>query len=170
VPVKVLGGFGWRQVTAGNGHTCGVTLARKAYCWGLNLDGQLGDGTTTNRSTPRAVAGGLTFNQTVAGVGHSCGVTVGHLAYCWGDNFTGALGDGTETDRVTPVAVLGGIQFSGVSPGGSAHNCGVATDRRVYCWGHNVYGQLGNGTSTGPETCMGELACGTKPEEIVGAS
>jgi alpha-tubulin suppressor-like RCC1 family protein len=96
-------------------------------------------------------------------------VTTGHHAYCWGYNFTGALGDGTETDRrQTPVAVAGGLLFSGVSPGDGYHTCGVTTLGRAYCWGHNAYGQLGTGTSTGPETCQYYLPCSTKPKAVVG--
>jgi alpha-tubulin suppressor-like RCC1 family protein len=107
-PVRVAGGLRFRQVdAAGLFHTCGVTLGHSAYCWGLNDNGQLGDGTTINRLTPVAIAGGLLIRQVSAHFNHSCGVTLGNRAYCWGDNERGQLGDGTTTDRRTPVRVAG---------------------------------------------------------------
>jgi alpha-tubulin suppressor-like RCC1 family protein len=91
--------------------------------------------------------GSLSFLQVSGGGGHSCGVTTDNRAYCWGENHYGQLGDGTfGTDRVRPAAVLGGLQFVQVSLSG-AHTCGVTTDRRLYCWGFNFFGQLGDGSS-----------------------
>jgi alpha-tubulin suppressor-like RCC1 family protein len=164
VPTAVAGGLSFRQVTAGTGYSCGLTTQSRGYCWGSS-GGQV-------RREPGAVTvgGGASLSQIVAGGGHHCAVTTGHQAYCWGYNFTGALGDGTEIDRLTPVAVVGGILFSGVSPGSGYHTCGVTTGRRVYCWGHNAYGQLGDGTSTGPETCEYQLPCSRKPVAVVGVS
>ena len=69
----------FRQVSAGQRHTCGVTTTDQAYCWGYNgfsmHGGQLGDGTTTRRLKPVPVTGGLRFNQVSAGVTHTCGVS-----------------------------------------------------------------------------------------------
>ncbi|MGH3375788.1 MAG: RCC1 domain-containing protein, partial [Actinoallomurus sp.] len=168
VPAAVAGGLSFRQVSAGNGHTCGLAEDQRAYCWGLNESGQLGDGTRADHPTPHLVAGGHTYGQLVAAAGHSCGVTTGHTAFCWGDNFAGKLGDGTMTaDRLTPTAVVGGLSFSGTDPGTSA-SCGVTTTHRAYCWGHNAYGQLGNGTNSGPQLCEIGIPCATKPQAVVG--
>jgi alpha-tubulin suppressor-like RCC1 family protein len=164
-PVRVAGEFAFGQVNAGGFHTCGLTTNARAYCWGGNVSGQV-----SHSPVLIVVGGGLSISQIAAGGGHDCAVTTGHQTYCWGYNFTGALGDGTEIDRLTPVAVAGGLQFSGVSPGSGYHTCGVTTLKRGYCWGHNAYGQLGNGTSTGPETCDFSLPCSTKPEQVVGPS
>ena len=86
-----------------------MTTGGVAHCWGWNLYGEVGDGTTTQRLTPVAVAGGLPFSFTVASLAsfHTCGVTTGSVAYCWGYNYYGQLGDGTTTDRSTPVPVAG---------------------------------------------------------------
>jgi alpha-tubulin suppressor-like RCC1 family protein len=99
-------------INAGGDHTCGVTTASRAYCWGNNATGQLGNGTTSDRSSPAAVSGGLLFAGVDAGdaVGESsfsCGVTTGHRAYCWGWNQFSTLGNGTTEDSSVPVAVLG---------------------------------------------------------------
>jgi alpha-tubulin suppressor-like RCC1 family protein len=145
----VLGGLTFAQVSAGEYHSCGVTTAGAAYCWGRGYSGELGDGTTTYaRSSPVAVQGGLTFAQVSAGAHYSCGVTTVGAAYCWGDNGGGQLGDGTTTtDRTSPVLVRGGLTFAQVSAG-SGFTCGVTLDGVAYCWGENIYGQLGNGTTT----------------------
>jgi alpha-tubulin suppressor-like RCC1 family protein len=137
----------FRQVSAGVQHTCGVTPDDRAYCWGVNSDGELGDGTTTQRLTPVPVLGGLKFRQVSAGQGHTCGVTTDNRAYCWGNNLFHQLGDGTTTTRLTPVPVAGGLRFRQVSVG-DYHTCGwTYPDSRAYCWGFNGWGGLGDGTN-----------------------
>lgn len=97
----------FRQLSAGSRHTCGVTTDNRAYCWGANFDGELGDGTTDYRTAPVAVAGGLRFLQVSAGGQHTCGVTTGNVVYCWGYNPYGQIGDGTTTRRLRPHRVAG---------------------------------------------------------------
>jgi alpha-tubulin suppressor-like RCC1 family protein len=92
-------------VSAGGEHTCGVTTSDRAYCWGMNALGQLGDGTTTGRLKPVAVAGGLSFLQVIPGATHSCGVTMENRAYCWGKNLYGQVGDGTGGPELTTANV-----------------------------------------------------------------
>jgi alpha-tubulin suppressor-like RCC1 family protein len=134
------------QLSGGDDHTCGVTSDHKAYCWGKNNSGQLGDGSTATRTRPTLVDGGLQFRQVSAGFQHSCGITTDYKAYCWGAG--GDLGDGTETQRTTPVAVAGSRLYLRVETG-FQHTCAVAkADRHAYCWGSNTSGQLGTGTSS----------------------
>jgi len=104
--VAVQGGLVFTALTAGRIHTCGVTSAGAAYCWGGNESRALGDGTTTQRLTPVPVQGGLVFTALTAGNSHTCGVTSAGAAYCWGVNSNGQLGDGTTIPRATPVEVL----------------------------------------------------------------
>jgi len=142
----------------GHGHTCGVIASGQAYCWGNNLSGQLGDGTTVNRSTPTLVSGGLIFESIAAGgdwdfdsdvgqAGFTCGLTVGGKTYCWGSNRVGALGTGAPGGKaLTQQPVLGGILFTGIRASfGSV--CGLAVGGAAYCWGSNGTGQIGNGTT-----------------------
>jgi len=102
----------FRQVDVGLSHTCGVTTGSRAFCWGSNDYGQLGDGTTTQRLRPVAGAGGLTFRHVSVGTGHypfTCGVTATNRAYCWGRNNYGQLGDSTTAARrVRPSQPSGG--------------------------------------------------------------
>jgi uncharacterized protein YjdB len=130
------------SVAAGMGFTCALSAGGAAYCWGLNRDGQLGNGSTTSSTRPVAVTGGLTFGSLAAGTRHACGITPGGDAYCWGG---GILGDGSSNGSSAPVAVGGGLSFASVSAGG-AHTCGVTTSGSAHCWGTNTNGALGDGT------------------------
>src|SRR5258708_4752059 len=134
-------------VTAKGFHTWGVE-AGAAYCWGGNFFGELGDGTTTNRSTPTLVLGGVSFVAVSAGSFHTCGVTPAGAAYCWGRNSFGELGDGTTINQLTPVPVLAGGRFFTAVSAGYSYTCGLTAAGDVYCWGHNNSGQLGDGTTT----------------------
>lgn len=110
-PLAVSGGLTFISVSAGGSHTCGVATTHAAYCWGINGDGELGDGTTTPRTAPVPVAGGLSFISITAGLNHTCGMTTDGIAYCWGRDTEGQLGSeppvfGYPLSDV-PVRVLG---------------------------------------------------------------
>jgi alpha-tubulin suppressor-like RCC1 family protein len=147
------------QVTAGDLHSCGVTVDNRLFCWGVNNHGQLGDGTVTDRLRPTPIAPNLSFRQVSAGDLYTCAVTTTFHAYCWGQNF-GHLGDGTLTERHTPVRVKGSQLFRQVAAG-SDHTCGVTLADRAFCWGDNSFGDLGDGSGTfklAPALVKGGLA------------
>ena len=147
-PVPVSGGLSFTQLTTGSGHTCGLTAVGAAYCWGRNAEGQLGIGSTANSSVPVSVAGGLTLTALAAGSLHTCGLTSTGTAYCWGNNVDGRLGDGSTTNSTTPVAVSGGtLRFTALAPG-ELHTCALTGTGAAYCWGDNIDGQLGTGSTT----------------------
>ena len=106
-PAQSAQGVTFTTISAGIYHSCGLTSGGAAYCWGYNDFGRLGDGTTSNRTSPVAVAGGLVFRAISAKSYGTCGITTDGATYCWGRNDFGQLGDGTTTNRSTPVAVLG---------------------------------------------------------------
>jgi alpha-tubulin suppressor-like RCC1 family protein len=138
----------FKQVSAGGDFNCGVTTDGRAYCWGGNSNGELGDGTREWRNVPTAVAGGLVFRNIAAGSFHTCGVTTDDLLYCWGSNLFGRLGDGTTVDRLVPTRVRG-QRFYAIASIGYFHTCALAkSDHRAFCWGYNGNGQLGDGTKT----------------------
>jgi alpha-tubulin suppressor-like RCC1 family protein len=138
-------------VAAGYDHSCAITVAGPTLCWGLNEYGQVGDGTTANRTSPVTVAGGHAFAAITAGLRHTCALDTSGVAWCWGDNTYGELGDGTHTRSETPVAVAGGLQFAYLKAG-ELSACGVTPTGVAYCWGDNEYGQLGDGTATSSAT------------------
>jgi alpha-tubulin suppressor-like RCC1 family protein len=133
-------------LAAGYDHSCAITTGGPTLCWGLNEYGQIGDGTTTNRTSSTTVAGGHAFAAITAGLRHSCALDTSGAAWCWGDNTYGELGDGTHARSGTPVAVAGGLQFVYLKAG-ELFTCGVTAAGVAYCWGDNEYGQLGDGTA-----------------------
>ncbi len=146
-PVVVAGGLALTSISAGASHTCGLTPNGAAYCWGFNGGGQVGDGSTADRSTPNAVAGGFTFAQVTAAKNHSCGITTSGSMVCWGYSRYGQVGDGTTgISRLTPVLISGAMAFLQLASGADAsHTCAITISGSSYCWGLNAYGQIGDG-------------------------
>ena len=163
-PLAVATDRRFRSLSAGYFQTCAVTSADRAFCWGSNQAGQIGDGTRKSRFTPVPVLGGLNFRTINAGTDHTCGVTPGSKAYCWGSNLYGEVGDGTTaTMRLKPAAVAGQRSFRQVAAG-DRHSRGVTTGNAGYCWGWNLYGQVGDGTHTdrrAPRAVVGGLTFNT---------
>lgn len=135
------------QLSAGVTFSCAVTTTNVAYCWGINTDGQLGDGTTASRNVPTPVQGGLSFSGIAAGGQHACGITPAGAIYCWGSNAYGQLGDNTTTNRLAPTPIASGLTFSRVTAG-DQYTCALGTNQLAYCWGRNTSGQLGDLTTT----------------------
>lgn len=130
------------NVTAGEGFSCALSGLGVAWCWGRNDEGQLGNGTTVNSTTPVQVATGETFVRITAEKAHACAVTTSGKVLCWGRNTSGQLGNGTFASSATPVQVLGPTTWQDVSAGGS-HTCGLRAGGAAWCWGSNSDGQLG---------------------------
>jgi hypothetical protein len=137
LPTLVTTAVPFVQILPGTWDTCALDATGKAYCWGLNLWGELGDGTTTNRSLPVPALPAQTFTSISAGAYSACGVAADALTYCWG--LTG-LGSPSS------VAVGVGARYAAVAVS-YYHTCAVTRDGSLYCWGGNADGQLGDGTT-----------------------
>jgi len=152
-PVSVVGSFtDWCQVSAGGSHSLGVRTNGTVWAWGCNAQGQLGDGTTTSKSSPVSVVGEFTdWCQISAGDAHSLGVRSNGTAWAWGLNGSSraVLGDGTTAGcRTSPVSVVGGFTDWCQVSAGVAHSLGVRQDGTAWAWGCNICGLLGDATTT----------------------
>ena len=162
VPVAVtitgaLAGKTITQVAAGGNFAVALASDGTVYTWGLNNNGQLGNNTTANSSVPVAVTTTGVLNnkvitQIAAGSQHMVAVDSDGTVYAWGYNAQGQLGNNTTTNSTVPIAVIAsgallGKTVTQVAAGGS-HTAALSSDGRVYAWGYNGYGQLGNNTTT----------------------
>ena len=165
LPAGAPTAFDSTSLALGDGHTCVLSNAGAAWCWGSNGFGQLGKVAVTPASTASdtvmqavLMPAGVTFVKLYAGEYHTCGIAaVTGAAYCWGRNDYGQLGDGTRINQPMPVPVGGGLAFRSLSLG-ELFSCGVvaslgtpgqqsSSPGTIYCWGDNVFGQLGNGVA-----------------------
>ncbi len=162
------------------GSYCAVLISGVVDCWGNNPDGELGEGTASNSDIPMAVTGigGIGVLSGVATLvgprvgGSNCAALTSGGVDCWGDNTYGQLGDDSVGPSYTPVAVIavgGSGPLSGVATvtASPTSYCAVLTSSGVDCWGINIGGELGNGTTTGPDSCNNS-ACSTVPVAVVG--
>lgn len=155
-PIRIGTDSDWTEVVASRSHTCGIRGGGSLWCWGLNSNGELGDGTQTQHAVPTAVDGDGWRSVTV-GLRHTCALRGGGL-YCWGNNADGQLGDGTRDQRLLPVPVGAADNWSRVSAGGrdcffafcedqGSHTCAVRQTGTLWCWGAGDVGQIGTGTT-----------------------
>ncbi len=155
-PVRVSGltnvPGGVRAVAAGLQFSVALKNDGTVWAWGVNDAGQLGDGTTTNRTSPVQVSGLTDVAAIVAGTGHVLALKNDGTVWAWGANDEGQLGDGTTTSRSTPVQVSGGMVGVTALAAGVAHSLAVKNDGTVWAWGMNDSGQLGDGTTTSRST------------------
>lgn len=180
VPTPVAGNLSFAQLSVGEYHTCGLTTAGDAYCWGANATvsipgfigfnslGALGVGDTLNRYAPTAVLAGLKFKQIEAGWGVTCAVAVAGDAYCWGRNNLGEVGSADSFGQLgdfvaTPAKVIGGLTFKQVVTRGP-HSCGLTVAGQAYCWGGNSVYETGNAQSTG--SCYSGHPCNGSPVAV----
>lgn len=146
--VAVTGGKTFVSLVA-NRHTCGLTAAGEAWCWGQNDHGQLGSSLGALFSaTPVRAGGALLFSRLATGYLHTCGIALDGVTYCWGN--PPGLGS-TRFDGPTATVVGGGHLFTAITAG-DAYSCALTAAGAAYCWGTNLEGELGNGTFAGTET------------------
>ena len=160
-PVQVVDLPPAAAISAGGNSTCAVDRDGGLWCWGENDSGQLGDGSTENRSRPVRVTG---LERGVLGVSmsesHACAVLEDHTARCWGENGDRQLGDGTDVSSSIPVRVT--ILAAPVESiaAGSYHTCAVAQQAGVWCWGDNWHGALGSGDTNSHDGAVQAVGLG----------
>jgi len=151
------------EIAVGFYHNCGLTSAGTAHCWGLNDQGQLGDGGTDTRPRPVDVTGDQVFKSLTAGGRTTCGITLDDALLCWGDvrHADAASAEGLTT----PTRVAAEHQFAVATTSGY-HTCGVTPAAATYCWGSNTFGQLGVARV---DSICGPFQCTPVPQEVVSA-
>lgn len=143
-PTRVVQGeLIFRSLTANELHSCALTSAGRAYCWGSNASGEVGDGTRATRTTPNAVSqGDQVFIALASGANHACGLTGEGSAICWGE----LLRPNSPAVPFPSEIVIPALRLVALaSPSGDAFQCALTASGQPGCWGWNGSGQLGNG-------------------------
>jgi len=167
-PVQtVVGGNNWRQVAAGVSHTAAVKTDGTLWLWGVNNNGQLGDNTITDKSSPvQTIAGGTNWRQVAACNYYTAAIKTDGTLWSWGYNTNGQLGDNTTTNKSSPVqTIAGGTNWRQVSCG-SYHTAAIKTDGTLWTWGNDFYGQLGNNTTTAKSSPVQTVTGGTNWRQV----
>jgi len=170
-PVKVIGLDGpATSVSVGLGTVCATTKSKKAYCWGLGQEGELGNGATPPFASKAVLVKGLGSGVTAVSAGQrvACAVKDGALL-CWGDGLTRILGNSSTNIVAVPTPVKG--LESGVASVSVGINAACAVKGTgLYCWGgFDGFGELGNGTATGSFTPVEVKGLGPVQSVSVGA-
>jgi alpha-tubulin suppressor-like RCC1 family protein len=162
------------MTTIGAGYDASSCAIRggKAYCWGANASGELGNDSTISSDTPVPVytggaLSGLTLTQIAVGSDFACALSGAGAVYCWGVNGSGQLGNNSITTSSVPVAVttsgvLSGLTLTQVDAGAS-FACVLSSAGNAYCWGQGSNGTLGNGTTTSAQETPVEVSQGSIP-------
>ena len=146
----------WVEVATGDEHTCALRTDGSVWCWGYNLYGQLGQNpsSVSRSAVPMEVpSGGAVVTHIATGYNHTCAILVDKTLWCWGYNLYGQLGNGNNAMSVSiPVQVHTHanqpLERIAHVTAGENHTCALIDTGAVYCWGANIFGQLGDGTYT----------------------
>jgi alpha-tubulin suppressor-like RCC1 family protein len=170
-PLHVGGLTGVTALAAGFAHSLALKSDGTVWAWGYNANGELGNGSTNNSGAPVRVTGLTGMTAVAGGGGHSLALNSDGTVWAWGSNSSGQLGNGSATGTFagsnTPVQATGLTGMTAVA-GGEHHSLALKSDGTVWAWGDNAHGQLGTGSTTGPQTCDYGLACSTTAVQVSG--
>ncbi|MFT3766507.1 MAG: hypothetical protein QM820_13490 [Minicystis sp.] len=169
-PAPAGNGTDWIDVGAGASFTCARDGSKQISCWGTNGSGQVGDGTTSTRTSPTPTAGGISdFVSLDVGNNHSCALRENGSVWCWGANTRGQIGDGTNNNATSPTAVVDPGPWLSVSAG-VEFSCAVKGDHTLWCWGLDTSRQLGDGKTTNSNVPVQEKTLATDWAQVTAGS
>ena len=163
--VAALGGA-VATVSARHYETCASKTDNTLWCWGQNYMGELGIGTAALHATNQVTALGASVAEISVGQYHACARMTGNRLWCWGANWYGEIGDGTMIERDLPVEVAALGSLVAEVSGGFGHTCARTADNRLWCWGANWYGEIGDGTTGDASLPVEVTALGSMVAEI----
>lgn len=147
IPTQVGTDTNWSKVSCGGGFILALKKNGSLWAWGQNNNGQLGDGTVSNRISPNQIGTDTTWLFIEAGGTHSLALKKDRTLWAWGGNYFGQLGDGSLIDKGTPTQIGNANNWQSIS-GGGTHTLALKTDGTLWAWGNNTNGQLGIGNKT----------------------
>ena len=147
-PVQIGTATNWASVSAGERTTLAVRTDGTLWGWGANSQGQIGDGTTTDRTTPVQVGSATDWQSARVNSYHSTGIKTDGTMWTWGFNNQGQLGDGSVATRTSP-AMISASSWKAAHPAG-IHSEAIAADGSLWVWGYN-YSIFYNSSRTKPE-------------------
>ena len=168
-PVQTIaGGTNWAYVAAGFGNVCCVKTDGTLWTWGRNTNGQLGDNTTVDKSSPiQTIAGGTNWQQvTTSIVASTAAIKTDGTLWTWGRNNYGQLGSNDTSSKSSPIqTVAGGNNWKQVA-GGRRYFAAVKTNNTLWLWGGNNYGQLGDNSTNDRSSPVQTVAAGTNWKQV----
>ena len=161
---KAISSEEWLTIATGGEHTCGIKADNTIWCWGLNDSGQLGSGSNARSSEEIDITPDTNWLLVATGTNHTCAIRDDNTLWCWGDNTRSQLGDGSvpnpsdenyPDDKNLNIPKQIGTQTDWIAISlGDEFSCGIRaisdTDKRIYCWGDNSDGQLGQDPASNP--------------------
>lgn len=167
-PVQTAaGGTNWKMLAGGRYHTAAVKTDGTLWTWGGNGNGELGDNTNVQKSSPvQTIAGGTNWHQVSCGQSHSAAVKTDGTLWLWGNNSHGQLGNNNTTVRSSPVQTVSAGNNWKLVACGRYHTAAIKTDGTLWCWGRNEFGQLGDNTLTNKSSPVQTVSGGTNWRQV----
>lgn len=141
----------WATIAAGDQHSLAIKTNGTLWAWGYNNNGQLGDGTTLDKTVPMQIGTDTDWTDVAGGGKHTVALKANGTLWTWGDNYYGQLGDGTNTDRHVPQQIGSSTDWVAIAIGLN-HTIALKANGTLWAWGNNTFNRLGDGTSTSRNT------------------